>query len=190
MQRHLGEMVAAERRRRFVGRTSELALFAAALAADHPPFAVLHVHGVGGIGKSALLRMFADQAAQADRSVVLIDGHDVQPNRVSFGSAFDESAATEPPVLLVDSYELLSTLDDWLREEFIAGLPVDSLVVLAGRRAPTAGWRDDSGWRDMSRTLKLANLETADTVAYLASAGVPAAVREPVLAATRGHPLA
>ena len=190
MERHLREMVAAERRRRFVGRTSELALFATALATDRPAFAVLHVHGVGGVGKSALLRMFADQARQAGRSVVLIDGHDVQPNQVSFAAAFDESAAAEPFVVLVNSYELLSPLDDWLRTDFIAGLPAGSLVVLAGRRAPTAGWRDDPGWRGMSRTLSLTNLETEDAVAYLACAGVPAAVRDPVAAATRGHPLA
>jgi hypothetical protein len=117
-------MVAAERRRRFVGRASELALFATALAADHPAFAVLHVHGIGGIGKSALLRMFADQAERADRSVVLIDGHDVRPNRASFRAAFDKSAATEPLVLLVDSYELLSTPDDWLREDLSPGFPL------------------------------------------------------------------
>jgi ABC-type transport system involved in cytochrome c biogenesis ATPase subunit len=43
-------------------------LFATALAVDRPAFAVLHVHGVGGVGNSALLRMFADQARQASRS--------------------------------------------------------------------------------------------------------------------------
>ncbi len=41
--------------RRFVGRQAELELVAAALAAETPAFAVLYLHGPGGIGKTSLL---------------------------------------------------------------------------------------------------------------------------------------
>jgi hypothetical protein len=43
-------MLAVRRRRAFVGRTSEIDLFRAALEAAEPLISVLHVHGPGGIG--------------------------------------------------------------------------------------------------------------------------------------------
>ena len=52
----LADRLAAVRRGRFVGRRAELALFRSALLADEPPFAVLHIHGPGGVGKTTLLR--------------------------------------------------------------------------------------------------------------------------------------
>lgn len=48
--------------RRFVGRAEELQLFRGALAAPGVSFTVLFFHGLGGIGKSALLGEFADLA--------------------------------------------------------------------------------------------------------------------------------
>src|SRR3712207_8931679 len=51
----LADRVAAVRHQRFVGRTAELDLFRTVLLADQSPFAVLHIHGPGGVGKTALL---------------------------------------------------------------------------------------------------------------------------------------
>ena len=85
MERRLRDRVAASRQRTFVGRAAERELFRAGLVADTGSgFAVLFVQGDGGVGKSALLRMYADQAAEAGYAVVRIDGHDVRPNSESF----------------------------------------------------------------------------------------------------------
>jgi putative protein kinase ArgK-like GTPase of G3E family len=46
-----------------VGRTAELAVFDRLFAED-PPTRVVHVHGPGGIGKSALLRQVERLGAQ------------------------------------------------------------------------------------------------------------------------------
>jgi hypothetical protein len=51
----LADRLTAAHRRGFHGRQSEVALFRAALAGDAAPFAVLYVHGIGGVGKSTLL---------------------------------------------------------------------------------------------------------------------------------------
>jgi DNA-binding CsgD family transcriptional regulator len=190
MRRRLREVVATERRRSYVGRDAELSLFAAVLATDHPAFSVLHVHGVGGVGKTALLQRFAEQAARAGRSVVLVDGHDVEPNPASFTTALGDADLSGAVVVLVDSYELLGALDNWLREDFVAELSTGSLVVLAGRHAPAVGWRDDPGWRAVTRTLRLGNLSPDAAAAYLAGAGLPAAMQVSIAEATRGHPLA
>ena len=75
----LGDRLAAARRRRFVGRAAELALFGSALAEAEPPFALLHVHGPGGVGKTVLLGEFARLAADAGVPVVWLDGRDLGP---------------------------------------------------------------------------------------------------------------
>src|SRR5262245_20308582 len=54
----IADRLASERRRRFVGREREIALFRSALLADVPPFVVLHVNGPGGVGKTTLLEEF------------------------------------------------------------------------------------------------------------------------------------
>lgn len=53
----------------FVGRDGEIALFRSALHRSGPAagFAVLCLWGLGGIGKSALLRRFADEVAASGR---------------------------------------------------------------------------------------------------------------------------
>ena len=61
----LADRLAAVRRRRFIGRTAELALFETAIAAEELPFFVLYVHGPGGLGKTSLLSQFARLAGKA-----------------------------------------------------------------------------------------------------------------------------
>ncbi|MDN5934518.1 MAG: ATP-binding protein, partial [Pseudonocardia sp.] len=66
----VADRVRAVRGLRFVGRHTERELFRQAVEAQgEPPFTVLHVHGPGGIGKSALLRVFGDLAAAAGAGV-------------------------------------------------------------------------------------------------------------------------
>jgi ABC-type transport system involved in cytochrome c biogenesis ATPase subunit len=77
-----------------VGRADERALFRSALAADTAPFSVLYVHGPGGIGKSSLLQRFADDARQAGREVVRVDGRMVGPSPDAFEAAARGAAGT------------------------------------------------------------------------------------------------
>jgi hypothetical protein len=62
VEARLGQRLSSARQRRFVGRSAELELFRAALSRDAPDFAVLHIHGPGGMGKTTLLRAFAQIA--------------------------------------------------------------------------------------------------------------------------------
>jgi hypothetical protein len=55
----VGERLGGVRRRWFAGRTAELELLRGALEARVPPFNVLWVHGVGGVGKTTLLGALA-----------------------------------------------------------------------------------------------------------------------------------
>jgi hypothetical protein len=200
---HVRDALARARRRRFVGRAAELELFAAALAAPEPPFTLLHVHGPGGIGKSALLWAFADLAVDAGATPVLLDARDAEPSPDGFLAAltraFGLGAGRDPletlsgtarPVLLIDTYELLSPLDRWMRERFLPALPDRSLAVLAGRTAPAADWRGDPSWQELLRIVSLRNLPPDASQALLVAGGVPEHLHGRVLDLTHGHPLA
>ena len=63
---------------------AEIELFRAALLAAEPPFAVLHVHGPGGVGKTTLLREYARVAAESGRPVMHLDGRNVEPSPPGF----------------------------------------------------------------------------------------------------------
>ena len=152
----IADRLASERRRRFVGRENELEIFRTALLADEPPFVALHVNGPGGVGKSTLLEEFARVAREAGRIVVRIDGRNIEASPLGFIVALNRALGVDRcelstaiehwamgAVLLVDTYELLTSLDDWLRETLLPQLPARSLVVIAGRHEPGTTWRTD-----------------------------------------------
>ncbi|HWQ13140.1 MAG TPA: BTAD domain-containing putative transcriptional regulator [Roseiflexaceae bacterium] len=194
----LGDRLASARQRSFVGRSEELALFAGALAQEEPPFAVLHVYGAGGVGKSALLGQYARLCAEAGVPVFQLDGRAIQPTPDSVRAALREAVGAEDPLevlpercaLLVDTYELLAPIDTWLRDHLMPRLPGGALVVLAGRNALPAAWRVDPAWQEMARSLRLDNLSDDDVGLYLQRRQVPEDQREAVQRFCRGYPLA
>lgn len=183
----LGGRLQAARERAFVGRKQELAAFDEALCGDG---GVLFVHGPGGVGKSALLRQFAQRAAAAGRTVTMLDGRLLDPSHAAFLVETGSMLADERAVLLVDTFERVHGLESWLRERFLPALPAGALVVVAGRRPPDLTWQADPGWADVSRVIGLGDLEPMDAAALLDSRGVPGELHEPLLAFAGGHPLA
>jgi hypothetical protein len=145
----IADRLSATRRQGFVGREAELELFRAALLADEPPFVVLHIYGPGGVGKTTLLHEYARVAAEHDRFVIHLDGWHLEPNPPAFTTAVQQATGAPigapiftnwPPnsVLLIDTYETLTTLDTWLRATFLPQMPGDTLIVIAGRQTPLA----------------------------------------------------
>jgi hypothetical protein len=199
----IADRLASARRGHFVGRQAELDLFRAALLSAEPPFAVLHIYGSGGVGKTTLLHEYVRVAAESGRPVVRLDGRDVDPSPQRFlralgrviGLQGDDLSSTVrdwPPtgILLIDTYETLIPLDAWLRETFLPQLPAQSLVVIAGRNPPAPAWRTDIDWASLTRITALRNLSPDESQAYLAAHGIPDNQHADVLAFTHGHPLA
>ena len=178
-------------------------MFRSALQAAELPFVALHLSGAGGFGKTTLIHEFARIAEEVGRAVVRIDGRNIEPSAAGFLVALSQEVGAERvdlpavmdrwpagAVLLVDTYELLAPLDEWLRQTLLPQLPADSLVVIAGRNEPAAAWRTDVAWSPLTRIEFLSNLDPDESRLYLTKCGVPAEHHDEAMAFTRGHPMA
>ena len=197
---NLGKRLDRERVRRFVGRAAELDVFSTWLTAGS--FSVLWVYGPGGIGKSTLLRAFAEAARNAGYLLAQIDGARVMPTPDGIGAAVWESLSdgidelaygrtpAKPSVIMIDAAERLQPVEGWLQEDFLPALPAETRVIIAGRRPPDAAWRSDPGWRDLLRVMPLRNFSPDQTRTLLKIEGMPTNLLDQVMTLTHGHPLA
>src|SRR5262245_3742737 len=198
----LGDRLAAASRRLY-GRDPELGLFRLALVGRSKPFSVFYVHGLGGVGKSALLDECANEALRAGVVLLQLDGRNIEPSPDGFLDALGDAlrlADAESPlerlstaarvVLMLDSYDALLPLDPWIRHTFLPKLPARGIVMLAGRQPPPADWMSDPKLGPIVRALPLRNLSPADSRALLSDRHVPTEQHDAVLHFTHGHPLA
>jgi hypothetical protein len=194
----LGDVLRSRRRRCFVGRDAELELVRAALDAEEPPFSVLWFTGPGGIGKTSLLDVIAEEAARAGgSSIVRLDARDLEPSPSAVLEALEgvprAGDALVPPegrlVLLFDAYERLGALDDWVRTWLLPSLPASALTVVAGRDGPGSAWRADPAWRGLLRVVALRNLGPEESRRYLQACGLDDAVHGGLIDVSHGHPL-
>jgi hypothetical protein len=195
----VGDRVGAARRRAFVGRGAELALLIGVVQDPHSETSVVFLHGPGGVGKSTLLRRFADECTQAGIPHLFLDARDLAPTPEGVAAALERLTGSEPAaeagqagrrVLLIDTFELLAPVESYLRDGVLATLPADTLVVVAGQLPPSTAWLTDPGWAALVRALPLANLTPAESDEYLVRRNVQPEQRAAAVAFTRGHPLA
>lgn len=185
----LGSRVAGRDRELFVARTAELALFDDILAGA-APVRIVHVHGTGGIGKSALLREVARRATTRGFETVWLDGRDLPPFPDEVEAALRTVTEASPAVLLFDSYEMISSLDSHLRDTVIPQLPDSTVVVFASRQPPSRGWFEH-GWDTVVHTIELDALGADDAMRLLRVHGmVPGDTADAIVHRSHGSPLA
>lgn len=200
----LGELLESRAAASFVGRAEERAALLRLLEPGGPVLAF--VHGIGGVGKSALVDAFARDARAGGAAVVRIDCRSVEPTAGGFlaalASAVGGAGATpqvaarrlgrlgDRVVLVLDTYELLRLIDPWLRQELVPRLPPNVRVVLAGREPPAAAWLAVAGFSDAVCSLRLGGLEAQDATQILTGAGIDVEQAPRLNRVARGHPLA
>ncbi|QIX51281.1 ATP-binding protein [Rhodococcus sp. DMU1] len=196
----LGDVLAARRRRRFVGRSAELELVRAALDSPRPPFSVLYLYGPGGIGKTSLLDEVADLAVGAGSVLVRLDGRDLVPAPAAVLASLAEhldldadriaTASGQRLVMVIDTYEALAPIDGWIRRDLLPRLPDSAVTVIAGRSPPSPQWRSDLAWGDLLRVVSMRNLAPRESVDYLRAVGVRDELHDRLCRVAHGHPLA
>ena len=184
-----------------VGRNDEMDVLRRLLGEDGP--LVVFVHGIAGIGKSALVEAFGVEARAVGATVIRLDCRSIEPTERGFLAALEgktggelttaDAAATrlgtlgERVVLVLDTYELLRLLDPWLRQTFLPALSDNVRVVLSGREPPMTGW--PSALSDLFRGLGLENLRRDEAEDLLKRAGIDDSDADRIYRLARGHPL-
>ena len=184
-----------------VGRENEMDVLRRLLGEDGP--LVVFVHGIAGIGKSALVEAFGAEARAAGATVLRLDCRAIEPTERGFLTALQaktggelssaEAAAArldglgDRVVLILDTYELARLLDPWLRQAFVPALSDRIRLVLSGREPPMTGWPSTLG--GLFRGLPLENLDRAAAEDLLEQAGVDDGDADRIYRLARGHPL-
>lgn len=182
------DRLAALDRERFTGRHDVLPIVDGALAGTGST--VLLVHGVGGIGKSALLREIARRATDLRRPVHVIDGRTSTSDLVDIEHRLEEAFEQPAPVILLDALEHAPSLERAMREHVVPRLAAGAVVVLAGRDRPETAWLGE-GWEHVARIVELRSLHADEITQLLAHHGVRDAARvEAITDWSRGLPLA
>jgi hypothetical protein len=143
------------------GRERELGLLSEAMRHSGPR--VTHVHGISGIWKPALISEFAAIWRSKKRMVLLLDGRMIEPTESGFRHELSRQLRIGRPtlgnivrvlskksravVIALDSYELLSLLDAWLRHVFLSRLGKNVRLILASRFPPAPQWTETLDWR-------------------------------------------
>lgn len=203
MVQRMADLLARQAREDFVGRAGELAVLHALLAAGGPR--VVHVHGIAGIGKSALLTRFAAEAQVAGAVVLRLDCRSMEPTEAGFLAGLGEAiggdgeaaalaarlGALGPVVVLaLDTFEVFRLMDSWLRQVFLPALGENVRVLFFGRERPLPAWQAVPGWGRLLQSLALAPLTEPESVELLARLGVSGEGARALARATHGHPLA
>jgi hypothetical protein len=176
-----------------VGREEELAALERIL--ESGACAVVCVHGIPGIGKSALLVELLERLTAAGVAVVRLDSRAIEPTeRGLFAALGTEDVASlrrsrggTPTVIALDHYEVFRLMDTWLRQTLVPALWPEARLMLVGREAPVAAWFSAPGG---FRSISLGSLLEDDAARLLEARGVPAAEARRINRIAHGHPLA
>lgn len=185
-----------------MGRNNELQVFKQMVEEIEPSHLLLYVSGTGGQGKSSLLRYYADYCDENSIPYFYLDCRYCESTPTSFISAFEMASPFSQPiykelasypgrvVLIIDSYEKVSGLDDWLRMQFLPKLPSNIFTVIAGRNELGISWKSDPSWRDLIKYISLSELNDCESKELLKKRRIPEKFLNSIIESTHGNALA
>lgn len=202
-------------RRYFVGRQSELETMEDLLLTGKDEWSMVHFHGSAGMGKTVLLKQFAERHPHVP--ILYVDGHEGFDSKVDFlscvrlqlhahrmlaangreGSASDvaaslaEAAERIPTMaLLLDALDRSPSLHRWLKDEFLPRIRANVRVISTGRM-PLDSWQTDFGWETALRNLPMKPLSRSEWTEYAVACGITdERLHYPIGMISQGIPLA
>lgn len=188
----------------FVGRREDIAFLLKALEGDRP--VVVHVYGIGGIGKSNLMEVFAALAKDPGVAVICMDCRGIEPTEQGFLRQLAQLLGSDSltleevserleclgkrVVIALDTYEVLRLMDTWLRQVFIPALTGNVRVFLFGREPPISAWLISPGWQELFQSIRLESLKEEEAIELLQKLGVKKEDARSINRFAHGHPLA
>ena len=115
-----------------------------------------------------LLREVARRAVAKQFAIVWLDGRDLPPFPAVIETALEPVHTSGPTLVVIDSYEMVSSLDNRLRELIIPELPESTIVIMASRQRPSIGLFDGR-WDALFQAITLDGL-SLDELRQLAAA--------------------
>jgi hypothetical protein len=178
----LAEVVTRLDEELFVGREPEVRAFRSWLHANTTFPDVLNVSGPSGVGKSALLRTFQRIAVDEGRAAILIDGGAFPATVRGLLSALHGSVADDvdavvahlnraPLVVLLDTFDQLGELTDYMQTELLPRLSTRVRVVIGGRYPIGLAWSGNEAWYKLIRPLRLGPFTDTESREYLRRRG-------------------
>ena len=203
MVRLMKDLLAQSARENFVGRTLELQALAELLNVGPR---LIFVHGIAGVGKSALLSVFAERARTQGAAVIELDCRAIEPTergflialRTAIGGPISRLSQATPRLqslgervlLSLDNYEVFRLMDTWLRQTFMPLLPENVRVLIVGRDTPSYSWLTAPGWQGLVRTIPLGSLSENESISLLLDSGTTETDAKLINRFALGHPLA
>ena len=203
MRGTISDRLSSNTRARLIGRKGELGALRRSLA-DGAPVAV-HLHGLPGIGKSALAAAFAEEVRSGGGTVLAVECGAVEPTErgllrelgrmLGCKEDLDAVAAAlaarpSPALLLLDGFEAFRLLDTWMRQALLPALPDRILVLFASKLPPSAAWSEAPAWQALFQAMALGPLSDGEGMELLAKLDVPVHAMGPIARFAAGHPLA
>lgn len=191
----------------FVGREKEIKEIKELIKSRKSPYYVLFIHGIGGIGKTTMIRELIN-SLDSKVSSTFMDCREIEPTENGFLSAFGREFKVKGPkitldrvikglnktkgrtVLVLDTYETFGLMDTWLRKVFIPSLPESCLTIIIGRHAPNNSWFTSSGLGTLIKSIELEELSYEDSIKFLMQRGLTTEKSENTYSFARGHPMA
>jgi hypothetical protein len=187
----------------FVGRAEEMEKLLRCLEGDSP--FVVQIHGIGGVGKSALVQAFVARAQQQGATAVVLDSPLIEPTERGFLQELGHVVGEDIPdvdgaveklerlgdrvFLVLETYEVFRLMDTWLRKTFVPALTDNVRVFLVGREPPSPGWLTAPEWRGLFSSIALGPLDNQEAVELLLGEGVGEKDSRRINRFAQGHPL-
>ncbi len=205
MATRLNQLLESRAADAFVGRSAELSLLDTVFAEAGP--LVVHIHGIGGVGKTALLDAFARRARRLRSTALLrLDCRGVEPTERGLvhavalilgarvkalgGLTGRMRRLGKRVVLALDNYEVFRLADTWIRQSFVPALPDNARLVLAGRQPAVSAWSTAPEWAGLFCSIALRPLNETEAGELLRRIGVSTSDAGRINRFARGHPLA